>query len=183
MALPANIRVNVKAPFPALVYGTGPITVMKTNGIWTIGFSIASFPVQTPPLTNYAADFVFVWDSVAQAFFQMPIGVFVGLAGVQLQRSITGAGNLPIQAGDRILNINAVTDLAPSVPLAASRAGVPLTFVNIKNSHSQTITAAGTDKLGGQPTILLPSSAISDVSLTIFPFNDGVNNALGYWIA
>ena len=37
MALPANIRVNVRAPFPVRVVGSGLITVTKANGIWTIG--------------------------------------------------------------------------------------------------------------------------------------------------
>jgi hypothetical protein len=35
--LPANIRVNAAFPFPSLVQGSGPITVAKNNGIWTIG--------------------------------------------------------------------------------------------------------------------------------------------------
>jgi hypothetical protein len=36
MALPANIRVNLSAPFPALVIGGGGIAVAKNNGVWTI---------------------------------------------------------------------------------------------------------------------------------------------------
>ena len=40
-ALPANIRVNASFPFPSLVSGTGPVTISKANGVWSIGFSMA----------------------------------------------------------------------------------------------------------------------------------------------
>ena len=40
--LPARIRVNATFPFPALVQGSGPVTVSKANGIWTIGFTGSS---------------------------------------------------------------------------------------------------------------------------------------------
>lgn len=36
MTLPANIRVNLSAPFPAFVRGGSGIGVTKTNGVWTI---------------------------------------------------------------------------------------------------------------------------------------------------
>lgn len=36
MTLPANIRVNVAAPFPVLVQGAAGIAVAKQNGVWTI---------------------------------------------------------------------------------------------------------------------------------------------------
>jgi hypothetical protein len=36
MALPANIRVNLAVPFPAMVQGGGGIGVTKVNGVWTI---------------------------------------------------------------------------------------------------------------------------------------------------
>jgi len=172
MALPANIRVNVKAPFPALVYGTGPITVTKANGIWTIGYNPTPFPIQTPPLTSYPNDYVLVWDSVAKAFFQLPLSALYSFAvGIRVQRSIKGAGDLPIVAGDSILNINALTDLAPSVPLAASRLGAPLTFKNLPGSHLQTLTRTGADTFDGAATLPLNAGA----AMTLVPYNDGVN--------
>lgn len=39
MTLPANLRTNWRAPFPALVVGSGAITVLKQAGQWTIGLS------------------------------------------------------------------------------------------------------------------------------------------------
>ena len=42
MSIPPNIRVNAAFPFPALVQGSGPITITKANGIWTVGFDSSS---------------------------------------------------------------------------------------------------------------------------------------------
>lgn len=37
MSTPANIRINARVPFPALVSGAAFVTVIKQNGIWKIG--------------------------------------------------------------------------------------------------------------------------------------------------
>ena len=54
MNIPDNIRVNASFPFPALVQGSGPITLTKINGIWTIGYNGALLGnINTsPPLTG-----------------------------------------------------------------------------------------------------------------------------------
>ena len=79
MTLPANIRVNTPVPFPALVTGSGPVTVAKVNGVWTLGFSVSSFGIQNPPpLANWATDYALVYDSAAKQFLQVPIQTFAG---------------------------------------------------------------------------------------------------------
>ena len=87
------------------------------------------------------------------------------------QRSITGAGNLPLVASDQILNINSGLDLAPIVPLASGRQGLPLTFKNLPGSHTQTITSTSPDTFDGAASLALVGGA----SLTLMPYNDGVN--------
>lgn len=37
MAAVANVRVNVQAPFPALVTGAAGISIAKNNGVWQVG--------------------------------------------------------------------------------------------------------------------------------------------------
>lgn len=44
MGLPATVRVNTTVNFPSLVFGTGPISVTKTNGVWAIGLNPSGFP-------------------------------------------------------------------------------------------------------------------------------------------
>ena len=50
MTVPTNIRMNLNAPFPSLVTGSGPISVGKQNGIWQIGYSVAGFGQGDPSL-------------------------------------------------------------------------------------------------------------------------------------
>lgn len=79
MTVPTNIRMNLNAPFPSLVTGSGPISVGKQNGIWQIGYSIAGLAIQPqPPAGNLATDYVLVWDSVAQTFVQVPLSALAG---------------------------------------------------------------------------------------------------------
>lgn len=173
MTAPANIRVNTQVPFPSLVLAGAPVTIAKNNGVWTVGFSIAKLGVQVPPAANYPNDYVLIWDSVAQTFFKASLTSIAGLT--RLQRSITGAGQLPITGIDMILNLNAAADLAPPVPLAVTRNGVPLTFKNLPGSHVQTITATAPDTFDGEAQWPLQPGA----SVTLVPYNDGVNAGYG----
>jgi len=181
MTLPPNIRVNASAPFPSLIKATGPLTLTKANGIWTVGFSFATLGIEIPSAQNFPSDYVLVYDSIAGGFFQMSLATLSStlLSGGRLQRSITAADNLPIAANDSILNFNATTDLTPTVPPAASRNGAPLTFKNLPGSHMQTLspTAASGDSFDGEATIELTPG----MDLTLRPYDDGVND--GYAIA
>ena len=64
---------NLNAPFPSLVTGSGPISVGKQNGIWTIGYSVAGFGQSDPSMAQLTSGAVLVWDSVAQTFSQVPL--------------------------------------------------------------------------------------------------------------
>jgi hypothetical protein len=169
MTLPANIRINTSLPFPAIAKGSGPVLVSKVNGIWTVGLSFAILAVQSPPPANFPNDFVIVYDSVANTFFKMPLSLLTSLP--QPQRSITSSAQLPIVVTDSVININAVTDLTPIVPLASSRLGAPLTFKNLPGSHTQTLTRTSPDTIDGATTYSLVAGAF----VTLVPYIDGVN--------
>jgi hypothetical protein len=168
MALPATIRVNVRAPFPALVTGSGLITVTKANGIWTIGFNPALIAVQNPP-ANPLTDLALVWDPTAKMMVLLPLQTVQ--AGARPQRAIIVAGDLPIRNTDSILNMNPVTDLAPPVPLASTRNGASLTFNNLPGSHLQTLTRTAPDTFDGFNTLGLAGGT----EITLRPYNDGIN--------
>jgi hypothetical protein len=93
------------------------------------------------------------------------------------QRSVTGSGSLPIVASDSILNINVSATLAITVPAASGRTGAPLTFKVLAGS-----TAGATlSPTGGDTFDLLTSLTLNPgQSVTLVPFNDGVNS--GYAI-
>jgi hypothetical protein len=168
MSLPATIRVNVRAPFPALVTGSGLITVTKANGIWTIGFNAGLIAVQNP-LVNPSSDLVLVWDATAKAMVLAPLATVV--AAAPPQRSVKVAGDLPVRNTDSVLNMNPVTDLVPIVPLASTRAGARLTFNNLPNSHLQTLTRTAPDTFDGFNTLGLAGGT----EITLRPYNDGIN--------
>jgi hypothetical protein len=178
MTLPANVRVNTSVPFPSLVKASGPITLAKASGIWTVGFNISNLGTQVPPSQNFPSDYLIVYDAVAGTFFKMSITALANsiISGGRTQRSITSSGQLPLASNDSILNLNAATDLTPIVPLASSRNGMPFTFKNLPGSHVQTLTKTGSDTFDGLTTIPLAAGA----AVTLMPYNDSVNS--GYAI-
>ena len=93
-----------------------------------------------------------------------------------VQRSITGSGNLPIQAADDILNFNAASDLTPALPLSTTRYGKPVTINNKPGSHTQTVGVTGSDTIDGLTSV----AVVAGQRLTFWPYNDGVN--VGYFI-
>ena len=80
MTLPPNIRLQVPVPFPATVTGSGPITISKQNGIWTVGYTTANLAVTVPPSTSQPTDYVLVWDSVAKTFLNVPLSALTNQA-------------------------------------------------------------------------------------------------------
>jgi hypothetical protein len=143
----SNVRTAVQVPFPAYVRGSGPVTVAKQNGVWTVGFSVAIF---------------------SQIF-----GILPGAS--RPQRSVT-ASPIVISAVDQILNVNIAGAAACTLPAASTRAGVPLTFKDVGGqfaAHNLVITAAGADTIDGQPSITLNANR---QGVTLVPANDGVNS-------
>lgn len=174
MSLPARIRVNATFPFPSLVQGSGPISIAKSGGIWTVGYSVASFAIQAPPPGNLATDYVLVYDSVAKAFINVALSSLGASGGTsRTQRSVT-ATPIVVGATDQILNCNIAALAACALPTAASRSGVPLTFKDLGQAaaHNITLTANGAEKIDGSSTYVLFNNY---QTVTLVPFNDGVN--------
>jgi hypothetical protein len=103
-----------------------------------------------------------------------------GPLSLGLQRAIASAGNLPIATTDVILNFNLGAVLTATVPLATSRNGVPLVFVDASmnfSTNTLTLNRTGSDTFSSLTTIVMN---VNGQSLRLVPFNDGVNT--GYWI-
>lgn len=92
--LPDTVRANVAVPFPTLVKGAGPITLTKTNGIWTIAFSPNVLATQSALVGALSTDFVVVYDSIAQTLFK------ASLTDLQTLRTLTVA-TLPAAAANK----------------------------------------------------------------------------------
>jgi hypothetical protein len=172
MTLPANVRVNVAAPFPAIVKGSGAISIAKANGIWTIGIGFSQLATQFPPSANYPTDYLLVWDSIAQTFFTVPLSGLVG--GNRVQRSVT-AGPVTVLPTDQILNLNLGSSLTITLPSYLTRAGLPITFKDVgrqAGAFPQTIAALGAETIDGNASVSLNTNG---QSITLVPANDGVN--------
>ena len=94
MARIAKIRTNVGVPFPALVTASGPVTIAKNSGVWTVGFSIGNLNQQSAVLGALSTDFLIVYDSVTKAFFKAT------LTDIQTMRTTTVAA-LPAAAQNK----------------------------------------------------------------------------------
>lgn len=98
-------------------------------------------------------------------------------AAARAQRSVT-ASPVVIGGADQILNCNINAAAACPLPTAASRIGVPLTFVDVGlkfGIHNLTITPNGAERIVNWVN---PASMVlnqTGQSLTLNPFNDGTN--------
>lgn len=178
MTLPANIRVNLAVPFPAMVQGSGPIAVTKVNGVWTLGFSIVPFGSQNPPVGNFPTDFLLGFDTVNNVFFKISLtNLLAALAPpspIRTQRLATSSP-ITVSGSDNIINVN-ISSGSPTctLPLASSRAGSPLTFKDVGGNfaaHNLTIAPAGGDNIDGGGAIVLGTNR---QSVTLVPANDGI---------
>lgn len=133
MALPASIRVNVSAPFPTLVQGSGPITLTKTNGVWTFGLSFAVFPTTNPPVdpTAYQA---LVYNPSTGIYSVLTLAAIFSSITTGGARTITAAGAVTVTASDTFIRmaktVSATT--AINLPSAVSRNGLDLTVKDAK---------------------------------------------------
>jgi len=171
MTLPANIRVNVGAPFPAVVRGSGPIAISRANGIWTIGMALPStFTIQVPNASALPTDYVMVYDSVTGAWVAVSLATLM----VPTQRSVTTAP-VSIQPTDQTLHLNLTTSSNIILPPYLSRAGLPLLFKDVgmqASAHPLTLSPALGETIDGLASIPL---AVNGQSIRVVPANDGVN--------
>jgi len=175
-SLPAALRINATAPFPAMVSGGPGVGITKTNGFWTVGVNMQNLGTQIAPPANYSTDYIIIYDAIANTHFKMPLSGITGLAtGARQQRSVT-ASPIVLASNDQQLNVNINTGSPScSLPTAASRLGVPLKFVDVGAqfaAHPLLITPQAGETISGLANMTLSTNR-QFVELT--PFNDGVN--------
>ena len=159
MPLPANVRINLNVPFPALVTSTGPIGLSKLNGVWNVFWNPSVLGISIPPAANLATDYVVVYDSVAKTNILVSLQNLNGLS--RPQRLIQSIADLPVIASDYQLNFKLSASLVLTLPLAASRGGAALT---LNTTGGETIDGAASGVLKMQN---------ARQSLTVVPAADG----------
>jgi hypothetical protein len=173
MTLPANIRINTQVNFPSLVSSTGPVTVTKKNGVWTIGLSFGTVGTQAPQVSSFATDYVLVWDSITGSIFRMSLSNI----GIGRSQRLVTAGPVVFAGGDQIVNLKLAGSFSSALPSYVTRSGVPLTICDVSllygaAFHAQTFTAAAGETIDGAASIQL---AEPGQSITLLPMNDGTS--------
>ncbi len=163
MTLPANVRVNAQVPFPSLVQGSGPVTVSKVRGIWTLGLQFINLITGTPSAAR--AQYLLLYDVISGQFWKVPVSSFANAAGTA--RLPVAAASVPILTIDIEVGIN--TGTAPTTcPLpsvaswaAANPNGLELTIFDatgqaLTNNVTPSLSAGDTFLQDATPVITQP---------------------------
>lgn len=131
MTLPANIRVNLGAPFPATVRGAGPVAVSKQNGIWTVSLQPFSNIGLMTPGTDPTTVLVLLYNIVTNTFAQTSLAAISGITAAA--KTITSAMSpyAPTAADTFLLVDTTEGAVEIDLALAASRTGVELTIKDV----------------------------------------------------
>lgn len=152
MALPVSIRVNVRAPFPALVEGANFITVSKSNGVWTIEGDYA----QLAPLFatgDLSSSLLAIYDPATKQFNTITVGQIIS-ASTASYRIVTIAGDVTIGASDITILLNKAVAAPTNIllPTSASRNGTPVTvkdYAGVANTDNITFVPASGETIDG----------------------------------
>jgi hypothetical protein len=137
LTLPANIRVNVRAPFPSRVQGASFIQVSKSNGVWTITANyelLANFPSLT------GTQVIVAFDPASGQFGLLTAPV---VSGDGAYRLITASGAINVLGTDVVILTNLATPAAVNIvlPQSSVRNGLPITVKDIAgNANTYNIT-------------------------------------------
>jgi hypothetical protein len=177
MTLPANIRVNMGAPFPALVKGAGPIAISKQNGIWTVSLNFAAVgQAQTVP--DPANTYVLVWNALTGVF---TLVLMSSVSGNKVVKTLTGVGALasPYAAlpTDEVLIVKQAAGAAFTITVDWSQRLKPLRIVDGKGDalvNNITITpAAGQSQMASLNYSYVIDGNGGSITLTPLPDNTG----------
>lgn len=177
MTLPANIRVNMSAPFPAIVRGSGAIAITKQNGIWTVGLGFAGI-VSNVGVADPANTYTLVWNILTGAFTVIPISA---VFSNKVVRTLTGVGPLasPYAASpsDEVLIVKQAAGAPFTVTVDWSTRTKPLRVVDGKGDalvNNITITpAAGQTQMAAVNYSYVIDSNGSSITLTPLPDGTG----------
>lgn len=164
MTLPANIRVNLGAPFPATVKGGGLVAVQKANGIWTVSLNFNALLPGLNAIADPAHSYILTFNALtgvlnlvlATAFVAVPVpgprlpphNAVVNIVTADIEVGIDATGS-------------SVTCPLPSVAAwtAANPNGLELTIFDYKgqatpaNTITPTLNGADTWVQGVGPVI------------------------------
>lgn len=173
MTLPANIRVNASAPFPATVKGGGVIGVAKLGGIWTVSLNFNAVP-QLPAAADPANTYTLVWNALTGVFTLIPISA---VSTSKVRKVLTAAGPYAALPTDEVLIVKQLVGAAMTITVDWSTRTKALTIVDGKgdaNVNKITITpAAGQTQMAVVNYSYVIDGVGGSITLTPLPDNSG----------
>lgn len=181
MTLPVNIRINVRAPFPARVVGAGFVVVSKVNGIWTISVDYT----QLAPLlisADIQGALVAVYDPATKQYNTLTVAQVIA-TGINTYRVVTAAGPVTIGPSDVTILLNKTAPAATNInlPASASRNGVPVTvkdYGGVAQANNITFVPAAGETIDGFTASQAAANGAALINVnygkkTLFPLTSG----------
>lgn len=173
MTLPANIRINTSAPFPATVKGGGVVAISKLGNIWTVSLNFAAV-AQTPIIADPANTFVLGWNQLTGVYSLLPLS---SLSNSKITKILTNVAPFTspyaAQPTDDVLIVKPTVAAAFTVTVDWSTRSKPLTIVDGKAdafNHNITITpAAGQTQMGTVNYSYIIDSNGGSITMTPLP--------------
>lgn len=173
MTLPANIRVNMSAPFPAMVRGSGVVAVTKANGIWTVSLNYAALGLSAA-VPDPANTYVLVWNALTGVFTMVPISYVASQHAVKI---LTAPGPYPALPTDEVLIVKQLVGAAFTITVDWSQRTKPLRVVDGKGDaavNNITVTpAAGQSQLAAVNFSYVIDGNGGSITLTPLPDGSG----------
>jgi hypothetical protein len=183
MTLPANIRINVLAAFPARVQGAGYVKVTKANGIWTItdDFTLLA-PILGAPNPNLEE--VVVFNTATGVYNTITIAQLLSAGfGLGNYRIVTVPGDVAILTSDVTILMDKTVGQATNIILPASsvRAGIPVTVKDYKgdaNANNITFVPAAGETIDGFSAAASAANGVALIDInygakTLYPLTGG----------
>lgn len=137
--------------FPSNVRGSGVVTVVKANGIWTIGFDLSV--LDTPVITDLSNYEILVRNLLDDSYGRVSLSGL--LASTYFATVVTGLHN--VSATETFLRCQLAAAAAINLPPSDSRNGLDL---DIKDSsgnwltYNATINPHGAELIDGKTSLL-----------------------------
>ena len=173
MTLPANIRVNASAPFPATVKGSGVVAISKVNGIWTVSLNFSAL-AQLQVIPDPANTYTLIWNAVTGVF---ALAAVSATANGKVVKTLTAPGPYAALPTDEVLIVKQLIAAPFTVTVDWSVRTKPLRVVDGKgdaNVNNITVTpAAGQSQMASVNYSYIIDGAGGSITLTPLPDNTG----------
>ena len=178
MTLPANIRVNVRAPFPTQVRGAAFVGVQKANGVWTISPNYR----QLAPAAGISGTQIIALQDINTGIWSYVSALSLAAATI-IYREVTTPGTVNIIPTDSTILLNKTTSGSSTInlPNSATRGGLPVTVKDLTgdaNTNNITFAPALGETIDGLSAAAAAANGLAVIdtdygSKTLYPLQAG----------